>query len=132
MSQKTQCGQIESVSRSVEFREAMQFLADCDLSYDCWLFHTNLPELIDLAHACPRTRIVCDHVGDPVGQPLAGFSQEAVLPEWKASMKELAACPNVTVKLSGLSMANCGFGFDQRKRPPGSAEMAAAYRPYFE
>jgi len=124
-------GQPEAVSRAEEFREGMEVLAENGLSYDTWLYHYNLPELIDLARACPRTQIICDHVGGPVGQRLAGCSLEAITPEWKKSMQELAACENVVVKLSGLSMPVAGFGFELREVPPSSAEMAAAYAPYF-
>jgi len=124
--------QEENVSKSEKFREGMEVLAENGLSYDCWLFHTNLPELVELARACPRTRIICDHVADPLGHPGAGFNREATFPVWKELIKELAKCENVVVKLSGLSMPNCGFGFENQKVPPTSAEMAAAYEPYFK
>jgi L-fuconolactonase len=44
----------------------------------------------------------------------------------------LAAHPNVIVKLGGLGMTKCGFGFEQRVQPPGSGELAEAWRPYIE
>jgi len=125
-------GQPEAVSRSDKFREGMEVLAEEGLPCDTWLFSTNLPELTELARACPRTQIVCAHIGIPIGQPLVGFSREASLPEWKKSMEELATCENVVVKLDGLSMPVCGFDFHLREAPPSSAEMAAAYAPYYK
>merc|ERR1712032_172628 len=118
-------GQPEKVSANPQFREGMEVLAENDLSYDCWLFENNLAELTELAKACPRTTIICDHVGNPVGNPLCGLSREGVIPKWSAAMKELALCENVVCKLSGLSMPNVGFGFEHRTVPPTSKEMAA-------
>jgi len=125
-------GQAEAVSRSASFREGMEVLAEHGLSYDVWLFHTNLPELIDLVQACPRTQIICDHVGGPLGNKPAGFSLEALMPEWRASITELAKCDNVCIKLSGLSMPVAGFGWEQRDEPPSSEELAEAYQPFFQ
>jgi predicted TIM-barrel fold metal-dependent hydrolase len=44
----------------------------------------------------------------------------------------LAACPNAVVKLGGLAMQVGGFDFHLRDLPPGSAELAEAWRPYVE
>jgi len=124
-------GQIKEVSKHQGFRDSMEVLADHGLSFDTWLFHTNLPELIDLAKACPRTQIVCDHCGGPLGVSLAGFSLEEATKEWRVHITELAKCENVVVKLSGLSMPVSGFAFDRCEKPPSSEEMAIAYKPYF-
>jgi predicted TIM-barrel fold metal-dependent hydrolase len=42
-----------------------------------------------------------------------------------------AACPNVVVKLGGLGMVRCGFGWSERAAPPTSAELADATAPYY-
>ena len=42
-------------------------LASRGLSFDAWLFHPQLPELIDLADAFPGTSIILDHAGTPLG-----------------------------------------------------------------
>ena len=47
-------------------------------------------------------------------------------------MLALAECPNTVVKLGGLAMQVGGFDFHLRDEPPGSAEMAEAWRPYVE
>ena len=44
---------------------------------------------------------------------------------------ELAKYPNVLVKLGGLGMRICGFGWNERLTPPGSAEVAEAVAPYY-
>jgi predicted TIM-barrel fold metal-dependent hydrolase len=55
-----------------------------------------------------------------------------VFAAWKAGVEDLAKRPNVWVKLGGLGMAICGFGFNRRDPKPGSAELADAWRPYLE
>jgi L-fuconolactonase len=113
-------------------REGFARLAPLGLSFDAWLYHTQLPELIDLARAFPETAIVLDHVGGLIGLgPYAGRRDE-VFAEWRARIGALASCPNVHVKLGGLGMRMFGFDFHDRELPPSSEELAAAWRPYIE
>jgi predicted TIM-barrel fold metal-dependent hydrolase len=113
------------------FRKGFAALAPLNLSFDAWLFHPQIAELIDLARAFPDTRIVLDHCGGPIG--LGGYAnREEVFKVWKASILEIAKCPNVSVKLGGLAMRLLGYDFHQRPRPPSSEDAAAAWRPYIE
>jgi predicted TIM-barrel fold metal-dependent hydrolase len=113
------------------FRKGFAALAPLNLSFDAWLFHPQIAELIDLARAFPDTRIVLDHCGGPIG--LGGYAnREEVFTVWKASILEIAKCPNVSVKLGGLAMRLLGYDFHQRPRPPSSEDAAAAWRPYIE
>ncbi len=91
-----------------------------------------LSELVDLARAFPETRIVLDHVGGPIGLGRYAGKRDEVFAEWSASIRELAACPNVHVKLGGLGMRMFGFTVHAGELPPGSDELAAAWRPYIE
>jgi predicted TIM-barrel fold metal-dependent hydrolase len=113
------------------FRKGFAALAPLNLSFDAWLFHPQIAELIDLARAFPDTRIVLDHCGGPIG--LGGYAnREEVFKVWKASILEIAKCPNVSVKLGGLAMRLLGYDFHQRPRPPSSEDAAAVWRPYIE
>jgi predicted TIM-barrel fold metal-dependent hydrolase len=113
------------------FRKGFAALAPLNLSFDAWLFHPQIAELIDLARAFPDTRIVLDHCGGPIG--LGGYAnREEVFKVWKASILEIAKCPNVSVKLGGLAMRLLGYDFHQRPKPPSSEDAAAAWRPYIE
>ena len=47
-------------------------------------------------------------------------------------MAELAKRPNITVKVGGLGMAMGWFDFYQRPSPPGSQELANAFKPWVE
>ena len=118
--------------RDAQFRAGFAQLAPLGLSFDAWLYHSQLSELMELAQAFPQTTIVLNHAGGANGVgPYAG-RREAVLAEWGASMRALARCPNVFVKLGGFGMRLYGFDFAARERPPSSQDLAAAWRPYVE
>ncbi len=115
-----------------KFREGFAVLGRLGLSFDAWLYHPQIDELTDLARAFPETRIVLDHVGGPIGIGAYRGKHQEILPGWKTSIRALAACPNVFVKLGGLGMRMGGFGFDQQDDPPSSETLAATWRPYIE
>jgi L-fuconolactonase len=114
-----------------KFREGFGCLQKYNLSFDAWLYHPQLPDLIDLARAFPGTSIILDHVGGLMGTgPYAGKRDE-VFEQWKKDISILSTCPNVVVKLGGLGMPMCGFGWNDRKTPPNSKEIAEAIAPYY-
>jgi len=113
------------------FRAGFARLQEHGLSFDAWLYHSQLPELASLAGAFPGTTIVLDHIGGPLGiGPYAG-RRDDVFRDWQHGIAELAACANVVVKLGGLGMSICGFGWHERDKPPSSAELAHACAPYY-
>jgi len=112
------------------FRQGFACLGRHDLSFDAWLYHPQLAELTGLARAFPDTSIILDHVGGPLGiGPYAG-KRDQVFGQWKNRISELAACGNVSVKLGGLAMKICGFGWHSGDTPPSSQQLAAAWAPY--
>ena len=114
------------------FREGFACLAPLGLSFDAWLFHPQIGELADLARAFPDTGIVLDHCGGPIGVGSYANRREEIFANWKASIQDIAKCPNVVVKLGGLAMRLLGYDFDRRPKPPSSEDAAAAWRPYIE
>ena len=113
-------------------REGFARLHPLGLSFDAWMYHTQLGELVDLARAFPETPIVLDHVGGPIGLgPYAGRRDE-VFAEWRTRIAELAGCPNVHIKLGGLGMRLFGFDVHEGELPPSSGQLATAWRPYVE
>lgn len=118
--------------RDATFRAGFARLAPLDLSFDAWLYHPQLDDLVDLARAFPATTIILDHVGGPLGYgPYAGKADETFV-RWKASMRALAACPNVVVKLGGLGMRMGVFDFHKRDAPVPSEVLAAGWKPWIE
>src|SRR5579864_6817634 len=86
------------------FRKGFANLAPLGLSYDAWLFHPQIGELTELARAFPQTQIVLDHCGGPAGTGQYANRREEIFAVWRASIREIAKCPNVAVKLGGLAM----------------------------
>lgn len=114
------------------FRKGFSALAGLGLTFDAWLLHTQLGELADLARTFPETTIICDHIGGPVAiGPYLGRRDE-VFADWSRSIRQLAACANVRIKIGGMGMHLLGFDFPLRERPPSSEELAAAWKPYVE
>jgi L-fuconolactonase len=113
-----------------KFREGFACLARHGLLFDAWQYYTQLPELADLARAFSETTIVVNHAGGPLGVGRHAQKRQEVLDRWKKGIEELSAWPNVMMKLGGLGMARCGFGWSERNEPPGSIELAAAMAPY--
>jgi predicted TIM-barrel fold metal-dependent hydrolase len=114
------------------FREGFAVLARLGLSFDAWLFHPQIDELTDLARAFPDAMIVLNHVGGPIGIGAYSGKHKEVFPSWAKSVRALAACPNVFVKIGGLGMRLGGFGFHEHAEPPSSDTLAATWRPYVE
>jgi len=122
----------EDMLDSPDFRAGFAQLAALGLSYDAWLYFHQIPRLTALARAFPQVPIVLDHCGGVLGIGRYAGKRDEVFAQWSASLRELAACPNVAVKLGGLGMRLPGFGFEARERAPSSAELAEAWRPWME
>ncbi|MBH68355.1 MAG: amidohydrolase [Rhodospirillaceae bacterium] len=114
------------------FRQGFAELEKLNLSFDAWLYHPQISELIDLAQTFPETSIILDHCGGPLGVGKFGINRKETFVEWKTSIRELARCPNVTVKIGGLGMRINGYTFHEGQMPPGSDELSAAWAPYIE
>lgn len=112
-----------------KFREGFARLGKYDLTFDAWHYHHQLPELVELAQSIPEVAIVLCHVGGPLG--IGPHKRDEVFDEWSRGIEAVAKCPNVVMKLGGLSMEMCGFEWHTREVPPGSEELARATEPYF-
>ena len=122
----------EGLLRDAVFRRGFAQLAPLGLTFDAWLYHPQLPELLDLARAFPGTTIVLDHAGGPLGIGPYRQRHAEVFDRWKRAITDLAHCPNTVVKLGGLGMRTGMFDFHARATPPSSVALAAAWRPYVE
>ncbi len=122
----------EGLYTSDAFRAGFKHLAPMGLTFDAWLLEPQLPDLISLARAFPDQPIVLDHCGTPLN--VANY--KGTLPErfdvWRANIRELAQCPNVSVKLGGLAMAFCGMPEQGPAAGIGSETLAGLWRPYIE
>lgn len=99
-----------------EFRNGMKALEELGLSFETTILHYQIKELVDAARAMPGLRIAICHVGGPYGiGHYAGRPKEA-FDDWLRELRELAACPNVSLKLGGLAQMHTGL-----IPPPGTA-----------
>lgn len=115
-----------------QFRRGFAQLDAFGLSFDAWVFHPQLGELIELVDAFPNTPIIVNHVAGPIGVGEFRSQHAEVLREWKEGVVALAARPNVHMKVGGMGMAVYGFGFEQQDRPATAAELVQAWKPYIE
>jgi L-fuconolactonase len=114
------------------FRRGFACLQRYDLNFDAWLYHRQLPELVDLARAFPAVTIVLDHIGGPLGVGPYKGKRDQVLQIWSKGIADLSTCPNIALKLGGFGSTRSGYDWHERGVQPTSAELANAMAPYFD
>jgi L-fuconolactonase len=114
-----------------KFREGFVILRQYGLSFDAWLYHPQLTELVELAREFPDILIIVNHIGGPLGIGPYALKRETVFREWKRSIKELSGCHNVYMKLGGLGMKISGYYWHKAEKPPNSTELAGVFAPYY-
>ena len=122
----------EGLYSSDAFRAGFAAYAEHGLTFDAWLLEPQLGDVLDLAKAFPDQTIVLDHCGTPLGIACYKGKQHEHFDRWRASIKAIAACENVVVKLGGLAMAFCGLPEDGPMKGHTSEHLAALWRPYVE
>ena len=114
------------------FQKGVRQLGARGLTFDAWVYHTQLPELIALADAAPDTVIIIDHFGGPVGVEEFRSQRTEVLRGWERDLRALAERPNIRMKIGGMGMPVYGFDLHRREMPPSAADLAAHWRPLVE
>ncbi len=104
----------DELSQSSTFRGNVRKIGDRGKVFDMCFLARQLPIAAELAKACDNTRLVLNHCGVP---DVAGGG----LDPWREHMRDLAALPHVSCKLSGI-LAYCA---------PGDATLDAI-RPYVD
>ncbi|NPD14779.1 amidohydrolase [Xinfangfangia sp. D13-10-4-6] len=100
----------DALSEDGLFRENIRRLGPAGLPFDLCLLARQLPIGAALLDAAPDTVFVLDHCGVP---DIAGGAFEP----WARDMRELAARPNLHVKLSGLTAYTAGGWNVESLRP---------------
>jgi predicted TIM-barrel fold metal-dependent hydrolase len=111
------------------FRAGVAALGRAGLSFDAWLYSPQLGELVELAREHPEVPIVLDHLGGPLAIGPYASRREEVLAAWRTALREVAACPNVTLKLGGIGMPTIGPDWRAAPAPPTSEDVAAEWGP---
>jgi L-fuconolactonase len=97
-----------------EVRAGLRHVAAAGLTYDLLVLPHQLPAAIETVRALPELSFVLDHLAKP---PISSGE----LQPWAALVRQLAAEPNVTAKLSGIITEAIWTNWD-----------AAVLRPYVE
>ncbi len=97
------------ILKSDSFLAAMRVLAEFGLSFDAFLYFTQLADIAWCADHVPDLPIVIDHLGAPLGTgPYANQKDDV----WRAlldQLRELAKRDNVFLKLSGTGIPRFGW-----------------------
>ncbi len=112
-----------------ELRRGVAMLDKYNLTMDYWEHdYTLLPKFIRLAKAFPNVTMILDHLGGYVGPGMTNKEFE----DWKKNMSILGKeCPNVNLKVGGIQMEENEFGFQLRKTPIDSEELAQVTMKYY-
>jgi predicted TIM-barrel fold metal-dependent hydrolase len=86
----------EDVSLHEGFRANVRKIGRAGYPFDINVLGRTLHLARDLAQACPDMVFILDHCGTP---DIAGGAWD----QWSTGLNEVAACPNISVKLSGIS-----------------------------
>ncbi|MDA1118555.1 MAG: amidohydrolase family protein [Proteobacteria bacterium] len=73
-------------------------LARHGLRFDLQAPWTELADAAALCRAFPETLLILNHSGLPADRSAAGIAG------WKAALRQLAACPNAAIKISGIGV----------------------------
>jgi L-fuconolactonase len=104
-----------------EALRGLQAMAGAGLVYDVLVRSDQLLIAGRAARRWPGLRFVLDPRGKP---PIASSAMDP----WRQHVNELACCPNVGVKLSGL-LTEAGPGVDARTLRPYSDHLLGAFGP---
>jgi predicted TIM-barrel fold metal-dependent hydrolase len=110
------------------YRQGVRKVGALGYTYDAFCFHPQMPQLVEVARACPDVTIVANHLLGPLGVGPYKDRRSEILAEWRTNMAAVAACENVVLKVGGIGMPMFGIRWDRRDVPPTSEELAEPWR----
>ncbi len=111
------------------FRANLAQLGKRGYTFEAWLYHIQMTELVELAKAVPGTTIILNHIGAPLGVGAFAGRRDEIHAWWRDRIVELSQLPNVVVKLGGVGMAPYGSGWAERGTVATSDEVVDAWGP---
>ncbi|MBB3860478.1 putative TIM-barrel fold metal-dependent hydrolase [Novosphingobium hassiacum] len=114
------------------FRQGFRHLGELGLTFDAWVLEPQLDDVLDLARAFPAQLICLDHCGTPLGTASYHGTLTERFEVWRTGIRQIATCPNVSIKLGGLAMAFCGMPERGPEAGLSSQDLAAMWQPYIE
>lgn len=115
-----------------DFQQGFAQLAPLGLSFDAWCYYTQLDGIIELARRFPKTTIIMNHCGGPLGSASYASHRDEAYAAWAKAVKELGQYHNVYMKVGGLGMWTTGLPSAGQWPPAPSTQIAQEQRPYVE
>ena len=78
-----------------DFQRGIRAMQEHDLVYEVLVFPNQLPASIELCRRFPEQTFVLDHLAKP-------YAKRGEVESWASHIRDMAALPNVSCKLSGL------------------------------
>jgi L-fuconolactonase len=107
---------------SPAFLQGVRRCGELSLSFDLCVRHPQLAAVVELARLCPGTSLVLDHAGKP-------DLRSNVLDPWRSHIAQLAGCPNVTCKVSGLVTEAGTAALDPERFVPTISHLIETFGP---
>jgi L-fuconolactonase len=90
--------------RNADFLAGVRLLGELGLSFDLLADSSMLGETVEVVAACPDTRFILDHCGNPPASAFgASRGDDARAARWRQDVARLADRPNVACKISGVA-----------------------------
>lgn len=86
-----------------QWQAGYALLKKYDLSFDCQIYPGQMPAIAALSARHPETPVILNHLGMPVIADRDGVGH------WRDGLKQLAALPHVSIKLSGVGFIRRGW-----------------------
>lgn len=107
---------------SAAFLRGVRECGEVGLSFDICVRHPQLASVVELVRQCPATSFILDHAGKP-------DLRLNVLDSWRKHISEIAECPNVACKLSGLVTEAGTAALDTARFVPTISHLLEAFGP---
>lgn len=114
-----------------KLKEGAARLVHHGLTFETWLYHTQLEEFVAFAKALPDLTIIINHLGGPVGIGPYKNKADEVFADWSRGIKALSHCPNIYMKLGGINMETNGFDWDELDVPPTSDQIIEKTKHFY-
>ena len=94
--------------RCPTWRHGYERLSSYGLMFELQAPWWHMPEAVELAQDFPNTMIIVNHAGLPA------VRDPDTLRQWRKAMSQLAECPNVAIKISGLGVRDEAWTTEQQ------------------
>ncbi len=125
---------------SPAFLRGFAAVAERELTFEAWVYSHQMHDVVVLAREYPDATIVLDHYATPVGVfgPMGSRTGHTaadradIYARWFDGIEEIASCPNVVAKHSGLAFPVLGYGHQPSGNIGSQATLTDMMGPLIE